>query len=270
MAIRYVQRKDGTFAGSVGTGKSDIPSPAPRVLSASEQRQVEPDGVTQAWRAHEQHARTNGSIDLHTFRIDDSYPVPQANSLAKVAATVDAIEAGADTDEAVAVAIGVTARQGAYYANAAGYLGLVATQSSTSPRQWVLTPEGAQFLNANAQTRTNILGHVVSLIPEVDHALNDGGEVEEMLAERLGESTALRRAATVQSWLDTLTNEAKANEYLALESDGVRDRIDEARAVATRAREEARRRARLERPAAVCTHCFMVLPASGTCSNCDD
>jgi hypothetical protein len=274
MAVRYVQRPDGKFDGCIGDGKGRIPTPAPRTFLAdlAKDGQAEgPNAVDAAWKAYKSNqSESEQALDIGIFRIDDSFPVPQANSLAKVAAAVDAIEGGANTDDAVAHAIGVTPRQGAYYANAAGYLGFVAPSAAAQPRQWDVTPAGAEFLNADAPTRAEVLSHLVSTIPEVDSSLNDGAEVEEMLVERLGESTAVRRAATLQSWMDTLTDPEVAEGYLVLESDGVRDRIDAARAVAIRAREEARRRATTERPTAVCPGCFMTLPSTGVCTDCED
>lgn len=272
MAVRYVQRSNGQFDGCIGDGKDKIPTAAPAIaaaLPAPDERRD--NSVAEAWSAFQAiKPPADIDFDLSVFRINDSFPVPQANSLAKVAAAVDAIEGGADTDEAVAHAIGVTPRQGAYYANAAGYLGLVSPKAAALPRQWALTGAGAEFLNADAPTRAEVLRHVVSTIPEVNSSLNDGAEVEELLVERLGETTAVRRAATMQSWVETLTDPNVAEGFLVLESDGVRDRIDAARAVAVRAREEAKRRAVVERPTAICQGCFMALPATDVCSNCEN
>ena len=276
MAIRYVQRKDGTFAGSIGSGKEQIPTPAlssPLNVPRDDQPPTE-DPVRKAWAAFalapQSQGSASGNVDLAVFRINDSHPIPQANSLAKVAATVDAIEGGANTDDAVAHAIGVTPRQGAYYANAAGYLGLVASKAGATPREWDLTEAGAQFLNADSETRATVLRHLLSEIPEVDSSLHDGTEVEELLTEKLGETTALRRAATLESWLNVLTDASHAQSQLALETDGVRDRIDEARTVALQARDAARKRQSTQRPTSVCQDCFMALPATGICSCCAD
>jgi len=239
----------------------------------AEQQDFKSGHIEDCWavyNAKKEEESSNCVVDIWEFQVDSSFPFPQANSLAKVAATVDAIDGGADTDEAVALAIEVTPRQGAYYANAAAFLGMVAPMKGAMPRQWGLTSAGLQFLNSTAATRATILSHVVAQIPEVDSLLNDGFDIDELLSERLGESTASRRAATIDSWLETLTDTGKAQEFLTLETDGVLDRIDAAKAVAVRAREEERRRAKVERATAICPECFMTLPFSGVCSTCED
>lgn len=276
----YVKNKDGKFAGSIGEGRDRVPTARPAMLPGQVEEPSTAPGVADMYESFTQRREERAAaqvaaaqaavVDLSAFRVDTSYPVPQANSLAKVAAAVDAIEDGACTDDAVAHAIQVTPRQGAYYANAAAYLGLVTQSGQQAPREWTLTPAGAEFLNANAPTRAEILGHVVAQIPEVDAVLHDGADVEELYSHQLGESTAARRAATTEAWMDTLTDRSKAAAELTLETDGVRDRIDAARQVAVDARAAARRKATVERSGSVCPRCFTTMPLAGGCPSCDD
>ncbi|WIB65619.1 hypothetical protein [Curtobacterium sp. MCBD17_040] len=68
-------------------------------------------------------------VTLSSFRaqstVNDAFPFPQANDLEKVITVVDAVGEHANTSGAIADTIGVSAeREGTYYADAAGYLGL--------------------------------------------------------------------------------------------------------------------------------------------------
>lgn len=277
--VNAIKGKQGFQA--TGRKAPDSPTPAPRTgrpaLLPGDGEDSSLAQATQTWErlsreevAARQVSEAHNVVDLTMFRVETSYPVPQANSLSKVAAAVDAIEDGAVTDDAVAHAIGVSQRQGAYYANAAAYLGLVSETAHGSPREWQVTGAGAEFLNANAATRAEILSHVVSQIPEVDANLNDHVDIEETYSHNMSESTAERRAATIASWMDTLTDKDAAVADLRLETDGVRDRIDAARQVAVAAREAARRKTQTERHGQVCSRCFTQMPLSGACPSCDD
>ena len=276
--VIYKRSADGTkYAGSVSLGGAkNIPTASESTPEASPVGSGEKDvrtdySATQALLANltTPTPSTQGTIDLDLFEINDSYPFPQANSLAKLAATVDAIEAGADTDDAIAHAIGVDARQGSYYSTACGYLGLATERAAGSPRSWEVTSAGAEFLNADAPTRAAILEHTVNLIPEVRRVLNDGEDMEELLSQSMSDSTAGRRAATINSWIDSLTDTASATADLELETDGMRERIDGARQVAVDARARARRLTAQERPLNICPTCNTALPLTGVCDNCD-
>lgn len=237
--------------------------------------EVFPDADTSADQAHAVGTTgaaagdTGPQIDLDLHRFNPSYPMPQADSLAKVALAVDAVAAGADTDDAIAHALRVTERQGAYYGNALGSLGL-AGETVAEPRAWVLTSAGEQFLNADPATRAAILGHTVEQIPEVRRYLNDGADMDELLTDRYSDDTAGRRAKTLESWVNTVTDQEKAIRELTLENDEGRPLLSEAASIATQSREEARRRARTERPVEICDRCFIAKSATGVCSNCDD
>lgn len=215
-------------------------------------------GVTAARQVR----RVNAAATLNT-----AYPYPQANSLAKVAAVVDAVSGRADTDDGVAAAIGVVPRQGAYYAVAAGYLGLIA-ETGGSPRSWALTAAGADFLTADANGRVEMLSDLVAAMPAADTVLDGGVEADEEIAsnENLSGTTAQRRAAAVSSWMQTLTSPGAAA-ALTLETDEMSRRLPEASIVAETARANARLRASATREIRreTCPDCFMEKTAAGTC-----
>lgn len=204
-------------------------------------------------------------VDWEALDVNASYPFPQANSLTKIAVALDAVNSGADTDDGIAEALGVSERQGAYYATAAGYLGLIES-SGDSPRVWSLTNAGASFLNVDADMRADILATIVDRIPVTvedneDLILSDVLDAD----SAINNTTAERRAATLATWRKTLSNLETATEQLKLETDGLRSRIESAakRSKATRTR--VRKKSAPAAPLDVCQKCFTVKAASGTC-----
>lgn len=205
-------------------------------------------------------------VDWDSLDVNDAYPFPQANSLTKIAVTLDAVNSGADTDDGIAEALGVSERQGAYYATAAGYLGLLES-SGDSPRVWELSNAGASFLNADPDMRTDILATIVDRIPVTDDDNADLVLSDVLDADSaLNNTTAERRAATLGSWRKTLANPDKATLQLKLETDGLRNRITSAANRSKATRLKVRKKATA--PAAaldVCQRCFTVRSTSGTC-----
>jgi hypothetical protein len=200
------------------------------------------------------------------FQVNDAFPIPQANDLEKIAALVDAVDAGANTGAAIAETFDLSDRQGPYYLDAAGYLGLVDVVSGVDVRTFELTSLGQQMLASDELGRVEILKTLVASTPAVQ-IYADGGEeaMLDFLSEAgLGDGTAARRGASATSWYQALT----ASQDFA---GAIGDELVAARArsgmAAAHAREAAAARsmARAERPVKVCTNCFMQMPASGVC-----
>lgn len=202
---------------------------------------------------------TPSSVNLSRFEVNTGYPFPQANSVPKLASSVDAIDAGADTDEALAMSLGVTDRQGAYYGTALGYLGL-AQETSDTPRSWQLTAAGADFLNASPADRVAILSHLYEQVGEKAMMGGDGGD--------LSDSTGERRDMALQSCQKYLDAEG-AERGVQLESDDTRDRSVAAAAHANEQKERAREAKPTTRYGDICPTCFTVMPISGVCENCE-
>ena len=197
-----------------------------------------------------------------SLKLSNARPFPQANSLAKVAGVVDAVSETADTDEGIAIAIGVVPRQGSYYANAAAYLGLI-TEVDGSPRAWGLTAQGILFLESDGRTRTDMLTELVSGMPAALAA--SGNQTHDVASsEDLADSTADRRVAALNAWMNTLTSE-DSDSVLSLERDEIRGRIpDAAKAVAaTRAKFKL---ANSDKPLDICSKCFTAKSLTGVCS----
>ncbi len=216
------------------------------------------------------------AVTLASFRaqstINDSFPFPQANDLEKVLTVVDAVAANADTSAAIADTIGVTAeREGTYYADAAGYLGLVETNTSGGLRTYELTELGEHLQLADTAERAELIRELVARVPAVDEYNLRG---EDGLAEYMEEETDLtgstleRRAATISSWYRAAISGTELTDKIDTERAGAGDRVLAAAARAAEARREAAERAQ-PAPAAVCMEHFVELPVSGICDLCD-
>lgn len=200
---------------------------------------------------------TDAAVVLERQEAGYGFPAPQADRLDKVAVAVDAVQAGADTPEAIAEALDIDPRQGGYYGDAAGYLGLL-SQESENPKRYALTAAGEQYYDASPEDREAIL---VGLVAETDlvQEYEDRGlaGVEEVLGDRnYAESTASRRAKTAESWSEQVASSGLCTP----------EAIDAAR--------ERARKFVAERPAVqvtapvkreVCTECWTEKSVSGAC-----
>jgi hypothetical protein len=201
--------------------------------------------------------------------INDRFPLPQANNLEKVCSVMDAVLLGANSAEAIGETLGLHTREGAYYGDAAGYLGLVDTASGADQKTYELTALGEQLADASTADRVEMLRNIVATVPAVQiYAEHGEAGVQEMLSEAgLGETTVGRRSSTISSWYMSLAVE-KDIEFTALaESERQNSNV---RGVEAAIRLDLVRRARAlaaptEKVAAVCTNCFMALPVSGIC-----
>lgn len=200
---------------------------------------------------------TDAAVVLERQEAGFGFPAPQADRLDKVAVAVDAVQAGADTPEAIADALDIDARQGSYYGDAAGYLGLL-TQESENPKRYSLTAAGEQYYDADPADREAIL---VGLVAESDivQEYEDRGlaGVEEILGDRnYAESTATRRAKTAESWAGQVQSSGLCTP----------EAIEDARA---RARKFVAERPAIEvtQPVQreVCGECFTEKSVSGAC-----
>ena len=192
--------------------------------------------------------------------LDTSHPFPQANSLQKVASVVDAVYKEVDNDGDLASALDVSHRQGAYYANAAAYLGLIA-EVSRDPRQWGLTASGILFLESSSGERFEMLSHLLNLIPVAT-------QVEEQMesvssSEDLSSSTAKRRVDTINAWTEALTAD-DAEHSFALERDETNLRIPQAAKNAALIRASRLVLAGEKKPE-ICDRCFLAKSTSGVC-----
>ncbi|WP_018185982.1 hypothetical protein [Microbacterium sp. 77mftsu3.1] len=203
-----------------------------------------------------------------TEAINDAYPIPQANSLEKVSATVSAVAADVTTPRSVALALGVDDRQGAYYLGAAGYLGLVEHDTDfEGAAAWRLTALGEHMTRLEDHERAALLAELAESTPAVAGYRENGEEgAADAISEvaELGDETIGRRAATAASWAKTID----AQSYVADESRVTAEARENFALAAAAARDErAVIAARAPKVAEVCQNCFTEIPASGTCGS---
>lgn len=207
-----------------------------------------------------------------TYTIDETFPHPKANNLHKIAAVVDVVHAGANTGAAVAEALDIEEREGSYYADAAGYLGLLETVVGEPVKTYSLTTQGTTLMLSDYAERAIMMLRLVGQTPGVQVFAEDGhdGVMSMLDYAGLAEATALRRAGTISSWFNQIANEDDMVAGVTVESTGAQGRALEA---AKRAEEVRRARVAVmaprERTFGTCSSCFMSLPATGKCDDCD-
>jgi hypothetical protein len=207
----------------------------------------------------------------------EQWPIPQADNLDKIATVVDAINGGATTADSIGESIDTVDRQGSYYANAAGYLGLVEkSKDEVGVTEFSLTSAGNEFLSLDSQERTVMLAQMINQTPIMQSYRASNGdktELEKTIVESgYEESVAKRRANTITGWNNTLVN---SDALTAQMSVGRKETIRRA-LVASRKQQEAKEAKKQEIFASIakkdgnmCTGCFTARSLSGVCANCD-
>jgi hypothetical protein len=202
------------------------------------------------------------------YKINDTFPHPKANNLHKIAAVVDVVETGANTGSAVAEALDIEEREGSYYADAAGYLGLVDTVGGEMVKTYAVTATGDNLRQSDTAERVAMLKDIIAMAPGVQVYAEDGfkGVMEMLDYAGLAEATAQRRAACIQSWFNQATEDAVLTAAVGA---SVVDAQGRALAAAKNAEEARKARilaaAPVERVTEVCMDCFMQKAESGAC-----
>jgi hypothetical protein len=206
----------------------------------------------------------------------ENWPLPQADNLDKIATVVDAIEGGATTSDSIGESIDTVDRQGSYYANAAGYLGLVEkSKDDIGVTQYSLTIAGQQFLASDEKERTVMLSQMIEQTPLMQSYRETGGDkskLEKTIVENgLENSVAKRRAASIVTWSEKLKNVSSLTSEI---SSSRQETIT--RAIAASQKQNIVREAKkqelfatvVKQNGKICTNCFMAMPLSGICDNC--
>ena len=205
------------------------------------------------------------------YEINAAFPAPKANNLEKIAAVVDVVDAGCNTGESVADALDIETREGSYYGDAAGYLGLVDVVSGEAVKTYHVTAQGYALMSLETTGRVDFLKRIIADSPLVQvYAESGNAGVMDVLTHDMeyAEATAVRRAACIASWHNQSGN-AGLGALIGATVAGAQSRAVDA---AKRAAEV--RKARIEaatptiRSYGTCLECFTQLPASGSC-DCD-
>lgn len=212
----------------------------------------------------------NPIVDGMDWEPADSYPYPQANDLDKVAIVADLVRRGADTSDAIALALNLSPREGRYYADAAAWMGFLERGGAGEGAEVYRVSRGAgeQFVELTNSERAMVIGMIVD---QIEDATSPRDEVVQRL-ERDGLSpvTARRRADTMRSWrtqVDSLSLTWKIGDT----EERFADRFDASFALAREQRAEARAKkaAGTVMRGKVCARCFVEMPLTGLCPNCD-
>ena len=133
--------------------------------------------------------------------------IPQANDLANVVLTVEAISNGYDSDNQIGDYVGFTDRQGRYYRLAGEILGLLVTDKNKS----VLTPLGTELIELDEEHRRIRIKEIIELntffAQVLEFIKSRAGVNRASLVNYLktiidgSDSTIVRRASTVMNWL---------------------------------------------------------------------
>lgn len=206
-------------------------------------------------------ASTPGSFAPHTRSVSETElpTAPQANQLSRIPAVLASIQEGADSAVDISEALGVDARQGAYYAGAAVSLGMAARVRNDERVRYVLTETGEAVVEADAATAAALLSDAAesSDVVQVLRVSGPDGLFAHLTADRgLSDETASRRVASAEAWAGFVDRHSELADDIEGDSDDVRER---ARLIA------ARRPVQRAQVDAVCGSCFMQLPLSGVC-----
>ncbi|MHB1845194.1 MAG: GNAT family N-acetyltransferase [Deltaproteobacteria bacterium] len=203
---------------------------------------------------HRPAARSLGLTEHDDEDLDEL--VPQANSVSKIATVVDAIAAGCVEEPAIAEAIGLSERQGAYYPHAAAALGFV-EKTGEHPAEWGLTPAGEKLFPSSALKRTEAIAEAIASDHNVVALIDDGPEALAESWSHLSDTTTARRTATIRSWVE-FAYSTSTEEQAALVESQMLETQECSPAIRGRA---ATRRASALPPERRCPRCNVELPS---------
>lgn len=153
-----------------------------------------------------------------------TYTIPQANDLDKVVDLIQLVSDGQNSKPKIAECFEFDERQADYYANAAGYLGIVERAETSQQSEFQLTTFGKKFLNLKLRAqRTKALVEQMATDPffrEVFQALANNNFIDALVSAQeiasliekhsaLSGTTPMRRASTIKNWLRWLTRNAR-------------------------------------------------------------
>jgi hypothetical protein len=208
---------------------------------------------------------------LTDWEPNTEFPYPQANDLEKVIAVANIVDRGATTPEGIAEALDMSTRQGSYYANAAGYLGLIEKNRSEAITSYNLTGLGWSFVDSADEDRAGMAAELVTRMDDCEYVTTDGADALADVLEKHGDlatATAERRAACVKSWAGLTSNQTEFGNTIGVTTDGImRERIEKA-VLKSRLDLEKAHAMKSEPVFKICNGCNEALPATGICDWC--
>lgn len=211
------------------------------------------------------------TVKISRVDVNEDFPHPQANRLDKVSTTVDAIYNGATTPASLSHALDVVDRQGSYYGDAAGYLGLVEERTNGEFKEYYLTSKGEFFVKQDATGREQILRETIDNMPLMQIYREEGDAAAMDFIQNtqdLCDTTALRRLTTLKTWDDTLASSISES-IEADKADGESRFVEASQYAAEQKQKRLKKQKKAETHGALCPNCFMEMSLNGECSNCD-
>lgn len=240
------------------TDTGTLPSDQPQATTVSVPR----GEMVEAWQNDEEYA---------------AWPIPQANDLDKVASVVDSISNDATTASSIGEAIEVGDRQGSYYANAAGYLGLVEKhEDDLGSTHYALTQLGQTFANSSPAERATLMAELVNRTP-LARSYRENPDVEALQKDiasggdgGYSDTVAKRRTSTLTTWISSVANTEQLSNQISTQQRETYQRSIAASMKQRAETAEKRRQASAHRATGeTCTSCFMIKPVTNVCPICD-
>lgn len=243
--------------------------------AAARDERLHQESLARATEAAKLEARREAARNADPYDNELDYaawPIPQASDLDKVSTVIDSINHSATTADSIGEAIDVGVRNGSYYANAAGYIGLVEKHKDVDGvTHYSLTTAGQTFSMLDANERTAMLSSMVNRTPLAKSYRDDPTSIEKEIAGGdYSETVAKRRASTLNTWMTTLSNSDSLASSISQQSkDTIARSVEASRKQQIEAEKRRQERTSQQVVGQVCTSCFMVKPASNICPTCD-
>lgn len=155
----------------------------------------------------------------------NGFPVPQANNLSRIGEVALFVASGLKTAADIGAAFPQNdgkseenaARDGLYYLDAAGYLGLVTRERDGRSMSFELTDSGKRYIDLDSEGREAYLRALATATPLIQaYAYAKGrGLFELLVAEGMSEQTARRRVSTAYAWDKALGRPMKGHKNLS-------------------------------------------------------
>jgi len=149
-------------------------------------------------------------MTVNIGRSNTDTPFPQANDPYKIINIVELIQTSSKVDDdKISANFNMVGRQGAYYGNAAAYLGYIVDRGG----YWRLTSSGVTLASLNKSDQLLDLSTAIIDLEVFDYAAEhvaimgdvprdkETASIIQEVDSRVNDTTAMRRAATVNTWV---------------------------------------------------------------------
>ncbi len=160
-----------------------------------------------------------------TLSHHNGFPIPQANKLGRIGEVALYVASGLTTAAEIGAALPQngtksaenSSRDGLYYLDAAGYLGLVTRERSGRAMSYELTESGKRYVDLDSEGRAAYLRAIAVATPLMQSYVYAKGKglFDLLVAEGMSEQTARRRVSTAYAWDKALGKPLKGHKNLS-------------------------------------------------------